>query len=136
LPAPSLGLPSVAEITGRWDDLVERFRAAQKSMLMSALSHSSPASVSSSGLMTIALDEPNDIYEKALSSGAAEILTQLRTWFPSLSRVEVKKTERSAGSEPKRLTHEMLRADRIAILRKRDPVLSAAIDALDLDVTD
>jgi len=130
------GLPSVAELTGRWDDLVERFRAAQKAMLSSALSHSSPASVSASGLVMIALDEPNDIYARALESGAAEILTQLRGWFPSLTRVDVRKPEVPAGAEPKRLTHEMLRADRVASLRKRDPVLSAAIDALDLDVTD
>jgi hypothetical protein len=30
----------------------------------------------------------------------------------------------------------MVRADRIASLKKRDPVLRAAIDALDLDVVD
>jgi hypothetical protein len=30
----------------------------------------------------------------------------------------------------------MVRADRIAALRKKDPVLRAAIDALDLDVVD
>ena len=37
---------------------------------------------------------------------------------------------------PKRLTDEMVRAERIAALKKRDPVLSAAIDALDLEVAD
>jgi hypothetical protein len=30
----------------------------------------------------------------------------------------------------------MIRAERIAALKKRDPVLGAAIDALDLDVAD
>jgi hypothetical protein len=30
----------------------------------------------------------------------------------------------------------MVRAERIASLKRRDPVLSAAIDALDLDVAD
>jgi hypothetical protein len=34
------------------------------------------------------------------------------------------------------LTDEMIRAERIAALKKRDPILSAAIDALDLEVAD
>ena len=39
-------------------------------------------------------------------------------------------------SEAKRLTDDMLRQERLASLRKRDPLLGAAIDALDLDVVD
>ena len=131
------GLPSVAEITGRWDELVDRLKAAGKQMLASSLSHASPATVSANGLLMLELDEPNDIFAKSLQSGTADVLTNLRTWFPSLDRVELRRVEQQPGAaEPKRMTHEMIRADRIASLRKRDPVLNAAIDALDLDVTD
>ncbi|HEY4306379.1 MAG TPA: DNA polymerase III subunit gamma/tau [Gemmatimonadaceae bacterium] len=137
-PAPASGsLPSVAAITGRWDELVERLRVAQKALLSSALSHASPASVNASGLLMIDLDEPNDMWAQSIQSGTADILTHLREWFPSLTRVDVRRVEQPVVTEgPKRLTHEMLRADRIATLRKKDPILSAAIDALDLDVTD
>ena len=37
---------------------------------------------------------------------------------------------------PPRLTDEMVRTERLATLRRRDPVLGAAIDALDLDLAD
>jgi hypothetical protein len=37
---------------------------------------------------------------------------------------------------PARLTDEMARSERLLALRKRDPVLGAAIDALDLDLAD
>ena len=40
-------------------------------------------------------------------------------------------TEGTAASRP-RLTAENVIADRVATLRKRDPQLNAAIDALDL----
>jgi hypothetical protein len=42
----------------------------------------------------------------------------------------------SPTAPPTRLTDEMVRAERIAALRKKDPVLDAAIDALDLDLAD
>jgi DNA polymerase-3 subunit gamma/tau len=137
-PAPAAASgspPSVAEITGRWDELVERLRAV-KPMLASAIAHAAPVSVAANGLVALELDEPNDIFAHAIHSARADLLTMLREWFPSLDRVELRRDERAPGPPPKRLTDEMIRADRIANLRKRDPVLSAAIDALDLDVTD
>ena len=59
----------------------------------------------------------------------------LREWFVGVDRVELRRNEETAAA-PKRLTDEMVRAERIASLKKRDPVLRAAIDALDLDVVD
>jgi hypothetical protein len=135
-PSTPRPLPSTAEITGRWDDLVERLRTAGKPMLASALAHTTPASIAATGLLVLELDEPNDIYAHAIHSARADVLSSLRDWFPSLARVELRSEEQSSSPPPKRLTDEMIRAERIASLRKRDPVLSAAIDALDLDVTD
>jgi hypothetical protein len=105
-------------------------------MLASSLSHATPATVSAAGLLVLELDEPNDIFAQSIQSGRAEILAGLRAWFPLLDRVELRRPDGATAAEPKRMTHEMIRADRIASLRKRDPVLNAAIDALDLDVTD
>jgi hypothetical protein len=129
-------LPSTAEVTGRWDDLVERLRTGGKPMLASALAHASPVSVAANGLLVLELDEQNDISAHAIHSARGEVLNALREWFPSLDRVELRRDEQVPAAAPQRLTHEMIRADRIASLRKRDPVLNAAIDALDLDVTD
>jgi DNA polymerase-3 subunit gamma/tau len=134
-PAVSKSLPSVAELTGRWDEFVERLRAS-KPMLASAVAHAGPASIAANGLVVLELDEPNDIFAHAIHSARAELATMLREWFPALERVELRRDDQAPAAPPKRLTDEMIRADRIASLRKRDPVLSAAIDALDLDVTD
>jgi hypothetical protein len=93
--------------------------------------------VTVAGVVTIELDEPNDIYAHAVSTARAEIASALREWFAGVDRVELKRDESAAPAPPpKRLTDEMVRAERIAALRKRDPVLGAAIDALDLDVAD
>ena len=126
----------VEKLTGRWDALVDAMRAAGKQVLATALAHASPAAVTASGVVTIELDEPNDIYAHAISTARPEILAALRGWFSGVERIELRRDTEAPASPPKRLTDEMARAERIAALKKRDPVLRAAIDNLDLDVAD
>jgi len=135
-PSSSAGSADVTAVTGRWDDLIERFRAGGKPMLASALGHASPAAVTASGVLTVELDEPNDIFAHSINQAKAELLGALREWFPSIERLELKRDDSAPAKPPVRLTDEMIRADRVASLRKKDPVLNAAIEALDLDVAD
>jgi DNA polymerase-3 subunit gamma/tau len=123
-------------VIGKWDALVERMRAGGKPMLATALEHSSAVAVSGSGVVTIGLDEPNDIYAHAITTARADIAATLREWFAGADRVELRRDDGKVAAPPKRLTDEMIRAERIAALKKRDPVLSAAIEALDLEVAD
>ena len=59
----------------------------------------------------------------------------MRQWFGGVQRVGVRAVEASSAPPP-RLTDEMVRTARLSALRRRDPVLGAAIDALDLDLAD
>ena len=73
--------------------------------------------------------------EQALESVKAELLPLLQQWFAGVLRVSVRAAGGSAPP-PTRLTDEMVRSERLTALRRRDPVLGAAIDALDLDLAD
>jgi hypothetical protein len=126
----------LAKITGRWDDLVERMRAAGKPMLATALLHAGAVAVTADGIVAIELDEPNDIYAHAINTGRTDVVAVLGEWFDGITRAELRRQNAAPGAPPKRLTDEMVRAERIASLKRRDPILSAAIDALDLDVAD
>ena len=134
-PAPSSERLDVNRIAEQWDALADRLRA-EKPMLASALGRASPVAVTAAGVVTIELDEPNDIFAHAITAARAEIASALRTWFGGVERVELRRDDTTPAPPPKRLTDEMVRAERIAALRKKDPVLGAAIDALDLDVAD
>src|SRR5690349_19514881 len=127
--------PDLNQVVERWDDLIAGLRAAGKSVAATALGHASPATVNSRGDVTIALDEANPIYEQAIESTKTDVANTLRTWFPGVQRVLVRAPD-SPAAPPTRLTDEMVRAERIAALRRKDPVLDAAIDALDLDLAD
>ena len=139
-PAPVASRPSLPlEITtllGQWDAVVERLRTNGKAILATALQHATPAAATANGVITIELDEPNDIYAHAIQTSRAEIVAALRERFAGVERVELRRDESAPSAPPKRLTEEMIRAERIAALKKRDPLLSAAIDALDLEVAD
>ena len=127
--------PDVTQLVGRWEDLAAALRAAGRSVAATALEHSEPVAVNARGEVTIGLDEPNPIYEQALESVKGELVPMLQQWFAGVQRVSVRATGGSAPP-PTRLTDEMVRSERLTALRRRDPVLGAAIDALDLDLVD
>jgi DNA polymerase-3 subunit gamma/tau len=126
----------LAKIVGRWDDLVERMRSGGKPMLATALMHASAVAVTADGVVAIELDEPNDIYAHAINTARTDVVSALSEWFDGITRADLRRQDSAPAAPPKRLTDEMVRAERIASLKRRDPVLSAAIDALDLDVAD
>jgi DNA polymerase-3 subunit gamma/tau len=137
-PSPVAGQVALElnKLAGRWDALVERIKADGKMNLAAALAHSSPAAATANGVVTIELDEANDFYAHSITTGKNDIVAALRTWFAGVERIELRRDDGASAAPPKRLTDEMVRAERLASLKKRDPVLGAAIDALDLDVVD
>ena len=126
----------LARITGRWDDLVAKIRGDGKRVLASALGHALPVAVTGGGDLTIELDEPNDFFAQAIEAARAEILGIVRQWFPDARAIRLKQNPEHAAAAPTRVTDEMVRTDRLNSLKRRDPILGAAIDALDLDVVD
>jgi DNA polymerase-3 subunit gamma/tau len=127
--------PDVGQLVERWDDLVAAFRSGGKGVVATALEHASPVSVTAKGEVTVALAESNPIYEQALESVKGELAVTLREWFPGVQRLAFRSVVAS-GPPPVRLTDEMMRTERLTAMRRRDPVLGAAIDALDLDLAD
>ena len=128
-------IPDVNHIVERWDEIVAAMRGAGNSLAATALEHAVPVAVNAKGDVTVALDEANPIYEQALSKDEKGVTQSLRTLFPGVQRVVIRA---AAGSSvpPTRLTDEMVRLERLTAIRRKDPVLDRAIDALDLDLAD
>jgi DNA polymerase-3 subunit gamma/tau len=131
-PAPNkrsktLDLNRLAE---RWDDVVESVRAAGRGMVASALAEATPAAVTATGVVTIGVT--SDALGEAIQNGSDAVVTALNSVFDGVERVTVRLVADAQAGAPRRLTAENVIADRVAMLRKRDPLLDAAIDALDL----
>ncbi|NUO63592.1 MAG: DNA polymerase III subunit gamma/tau [Gemmatimonadaceae bacterium] len=129
---PRVDANSLAE---RWEDVIAQVRTQGRALLAAALAESSPAAVSGQGVITLRLDEPDEIRAQALESGKSHTLDAIRSLFAGVERIVIQSASSSkpAGA-PKRITDESVRADRVSALRKRDPTLGAAVDALDLEL--
>jgi DNA polymerase-3 subunit gamma/tau len=138
-PLPAAGPLDLNRLVERWDDIVERVRAAGRAVLASALAEAIPTAVSRNGVITIQIDGAQEgaveVAERALEGSAEDLLSEIRREFSDVTRVVLRRPE--GGSAPggaRRLTEDALRADKIAKLRKRDPLLGKAIDVLDLEL--
>ena len=121
----------------RWDDVVERLRADGRGFVASALEDALPTAVSASGVVTIQLDGAHQGQVEVVERAADDVLAALRREFTGVERLVVRRAESPLPPAPaRRLSEEELRADKLAKLRKRDPLLSRAIDVLDLELID
>jgi DNA polymerase-3 subunit gamma/tau len=127
-------IPTINVIAERWDDVIASVRTSRV-MLAPFLEQAVPSAVSSAGVLTIRADDIPSA--EALDTGIADLMSVVRAMFPSLQRLVIARPDGPASAgPPRRVTEEEIRAQRIASLRKRDPVLGAAIDALDLELLD
>jgi DNA polymerase-3 subunit gamma/tau len=128
------GVPAINLIAERWDEVVASIRGTRV-LLAPFLEQAVPSAISSSGVLTVRADDTASA--EALDAGGADMLAVVRGMFPSIQRIVIARPDGPAPSgPPRRVTEEEIRAQRIASLRKRDPVLGAAIDALDLELLD
>jgi hypothetical protein len=121
----------------RWDEVIVAARAAGSTLLATTLEHAIPVAVSAAGAITVELEEPNEIFARAFETGREQLLEVLRGMFDGVSRVGLRSAPApGSATPPRRATHESIRDERVASLRRKDPTLGAAIDALDLEVLD
>ena len=121
----------VNHMAARWDDIVAELRAAGRGMVAQLLEEATPAAVTSSGVIT--LDAESELTVRGLSEAESTVLDALRRHFSGVTKL----VARAAGSAPrKRYDASSVQAERTAHLRKADPLLAAAIDALDLELID
>jgi DNA polymerase-3 subunit gamma/tau len=135
-PAPPLRAApiDVSVLAARWHQVVDFARAARP-LAGTALAAALPIAAAVSGAVTIELQEANDTYVQALEAGRDDVLAAVQLVYPGATRVVVRAPQ-GAAAPTERLTTENVRAERITALSRRDPVLGAAIDALDLDLVD
>jgi len=103
-------------------------------MAATAMTHTSPVAVNAKGDVTLELDDAGEIYAQAIEREKAEIVRLLREVFSGIAQLNVK--QNTAAPAQGRLTDEMVRAERLSAMRRRDPVLDRAVDELDLDLAE
>jgi len=133
--AASSGPLTLEAIASKWDD----FRAAvrrERPVLATFVDKAMPHAVTASGALM--LDVSDAQARDNLRERANDLAALARTHLGAVSQVLLRDVAAPATSEAPaaRMTPSSIRSDTMASLRKRDPVLNAAIEELDLELLD
>ena len=133
--AASSGPLTLEAIASKWDD----FRAAvrrERPVLATFVDKAMPHAVTASGALM--LDVSDAQARDNLRERANDLAALARTHLGAVSQVLLRDVAVPAPSEAPaaRMTPSSIRSDTMASLRKRDPVLNAAIEELDLELLD
>ncbi len=133
-PAAEVHIADLNAIAGAWDDIIAAVRR-ERPLIATLLEQAIPIAASASGVLTIQAETA--AVHQGLSARAADTVSSLRPRISGLQRVVIRANALAAAIESApRMTVAMVKSDTLASLRKRDPVLGAAIDALDLELAD
>ncbi|HEX4933249.1 MAG TPA: DNA polymerase III subunit gamma/tau [Gemmatimonadaceae bacterium] len=121
----------INHLVERWDDILASIRR-ERPIVGTLLERAIPSAVTSSGVVTLQMED-SGAFEN-LAAKAKELTAALGQHIPGLARVQLLPPEHVSESGPRRMTAESIKSETLIALRKKDPVLAAAIDELDLDL--
>jgi len=121
-------------VAGVWDDIVAGIRR-DRPFIATLLEHALPVSASGNGTLVLQVDAP--AVQEGLAAKSNEVIAAMAPWIAGLQKINTRLAGDAINAGPApRMTVETVRSETLAALRKRDPVLGAAIDSLDLDLVD
>lgn len=124
-PVSTLDINSIVE---RWDDIMMAVRR-ERPLVGALLEHAIPSAVTASGVLTLQLDgTANETVP------TKDLVAALVTHITGLSKVVLRGEGASTTGAPSRMTAESVKSDTLASLRKKSPMIAAAIDVLDLEL--
>ena len=119
-------------VAGIWDDMVAAVRR-DRPFIATLLEQSLPVSTNANGVLVLQVEAP--AVQEGLAAKMTETLSVMSGWLAGLQKLTIRFAGDTITSGPApRMTVETVRSETLAALRKRDPLLGAAIDALDLDL--
>jgi len=143
--APRAGPPpSVEQLSARWGSVSDAIKAAGRGMLAQAVARLVPVSVSVHGSVALTYDPADDTFARAADGARPDILTALQACFDGVTGVSVVSAVNANTQAParaprdttKRLTAHDVQQQRTEQLSANDPLLEAAVRALDLELLD
>jgi DNA polymerase III subunit gamma/tau len=112
-----------------WDAIVADVRGGGRGLIAQLLDDATPVAVSAKGVVTLEVTQALSL--QGLAEQEAVVLAALRRRFPGVSTLSVRSSE--AGGPTRRYDAATVKAEMTESLR-RDPMLDAAISALDLEL--
>lgn len=114
--------------------------ARGRGMVAQALNRMLPAAVTGDGTVILEYAREDDHFAQAVHKARRDVLQVLQNCFGAIQTFNLREVgtdaELGKGAKTKRLEADDIRKERLAQLTSRDPLLDAAVRALDLKMLD
>ncbi len=136
--------PSVDQLKAQWGRVGDAIKSAGRGMLAQAVARLVPTAVSTHGSVSLSYDPADDTFARAADGARPDVLAALQACFDGITGVTVvsqvhageQAASRVARDTTVRLTAQDVQQQRTEQLSSKDPVLEAAVRALDLELLD
>ncbi len=132
--------PSIDTVLEHWSDVAEMLRRNRRGMVAEAMQWLRPSDISAQGALTLTYVPSDDTWARATESARADVLAALQGCFAGITAFALKAQAATAQSNgptrTTRLTAQDVQKERLDALAARDPLLDAAVKALDLELRD
>ncbi len=129
----------IEQMASGWQAVADQVRAAGRGMLAQAVGRVRPLRLASNGHLVLGYDALDDTFAEAVNAGRADVLAAVQTLFGGIAGISLEKQAGASDGEAmttKRLTAKEAKRERAARLASENPLLDAAVRALDLELQD
>ncbi len=136
--APSVA-PTLEQIRAGWSGVAESIRAAGRGMLAESVRRVRPSALGANGLLTLLHDPGDDTFSTAVENGRDDVLATISRLIGPVRAIRLESEgvhDAAARPAGKRLTAQDVKTETLDRLAQKDPVLAAAVRALDLELLD
>ncbi len=141
--APSIAPPPDLDLVlERWSDVAELIKRNGRGAVAQAVQWLRPVEITPQGGMVLGYAPNDDTWARAAESARGDILAALQGCFTGITTFTLRAHHApaagatSSAGATKRITAHDVKKERVDSMTARDPVLDAAIKALDLELRD
>jgi DNA polymerase-3 subunit gamma/tau len=140
-PRADAPVPSLDVVRERWAEVAEMVRLNGRGLVAQALQRVQPIDIDPKGIVTLRAAADEDTWANALEGARRDVQAALSGSVPGVRGFVVRSAPTTTTGEAlpppaSRITTDDVKRERIETLSARDPLLAAAVRALDLELRD
>lgn len=135
--------PDLDAVLEHWSDVGEMIRRNGRGMVAQAVQWLRPVEISAQGVLTLAYVPTDDTWARAAESARADVIAALQGCFAGVTGFTLRAQHLAVAADStqatvptRRITAHDVTKERVESMTARDPLLDAAVRALDLELRD
>jgi DNA polymerase-3 subunit gamma/tau len=138
--APLRATPTLDAVRAQWNAVADAVRSAGRGMLAESVRRVRPTALDDTGMLTLNHDPGDDTFSTSVENGREMLLGVIAQLVGPVRALRLQSDGNGAAapsaSAGRRITTQDVKTETLDRLAQRDPLLAAAVKALDLELLD